>query len=769
MRSKLLLTLTVLILISVNSFSQDDLLSPIHKGKPHIHSENEILPNTTGQSGTGANIDVLYHKIFWRINPDSAVKYIRGNVQTNFKTIVANVTSISFDLNSVLLVDSVRFRGARLPAGNITRAGHIVTIALGATLANNFIDSLTIYYRGTPPAATGAAQGYQRGVDATAGNYINTLSESYEDRDWWPCKADMQDKIDSMDIRISVPWATPTAGDTFWVASNGKLVDSAISGNNRIFTFKHRYPIATYLVSVCVAKYNKYHRNINLNGTNIPVVYNLFRGKSAASYTNILAAMDSQNVALRKFSTKFGDYPFKNEKHGFYEGLGGAAGMEHQTFSAIASGFLTSLPTLTHELAHQWFGDNVTFATWNDLWLAEGFARYSEALFREIVSNSPALAFTTRNTIKTDALANTTQSTWIPDGFANNSNNIWTTPYGGNVYDRGAMIVSMLRSLSGDTKFYQALTNYQTQYTGKAVTTDSLKNKFNEVLGMNINEFFRDYVGGSGKAAAAVGGVGHPTNQVIWDTTTVGGTTTLYLKQGTQTRTAGTNVTYFNGPVVVKATNGVKDTTITYFDWGGGTLSYAGDGLSDSVRGNLLAYPLSFIPTSMLYDDSARTMTQGTTAVSATNIEGYIWYGGSDANWNNAANWSACCGVPPVSGADITIATTINQPTLPANISVRNLTINTGKNLNIGNFALTITGKINGTGTLTGSAISELTLTGNAGDINFNQASAATNLLNKFTMVPGSSANLNSMLTANQCTVTGSNLIIKTGVTLTTN
>jgi len=83
---------------------------------PHID-----VSNSTGQSGTGSNIDVKYHKVWWRINPDSIVTvssvkrgYIKGWVQTNFLTTQNNVSSISFDLNSTLTVDSVRFRGAKI-------------------------------------------------------------------------------------------------------------------------------------------------------------------------------------------------------------------------------------------------------------------------------------------------------------------------------------------------------------------------------------------------------------------------------------------------------------------------------------------------------------------------------------------------------------------------------------------------------------------------------------------------------------------------------
>ena len=308
-------------------------------------------PTSSGNSGTGDNINVIYHKVFWRINPDSSVKYIKGYVQTNFITTEPNVNQITFDFNSVLNVTAVQFRGANLPAANIVKSGNVLFIQLGATLAQNFKDSVKIFYEGTPPAASGAAQGYQKATSASAGTFITTLSESYEDRDWWPCKADMQDKIDSMDIIVSVPWAAPTAADTFWVASNGRLIDSTITGNNRIFTYQTRYPIASYLVFVAVARFTRFHRNpVDISGTPVPVMYYLFKGKSEATYNSIVAAMDRMNPVMQALSERIGDYPFKLEKHGYYDGLLGAGGMEHQTFSGMATNSLQSTKTLVHEL-----------------------------------------------------------------------------------------------------------------------------------------------------------------------------------------------------------------------------------------------------------------------------------------------------------------------------------------------------------------------------------------------------------------------------------
>lgn len=584
--------------------------------------------SSTGQSGTGANINVVYHRCEWTIDPRSG-KNISGTVTTYFKTTQANVSTINFDLNKNSFNNGslvVTYHGtACTKSFPSSGAVNILNITLPSNIpASNTLDSISITYSGTPPGVSGAAQGYQAGGSGS-NRYINTLSESYEDRDWWPCKADMQDKIDSMDIIVHVPWIT-ASNDTFWVASNGVLLDSTItSSTSRRFIYKTRYPIASYLVAVSVAKFTRYHRSVDVNGTTTPVVYYLL--SNASSKATKVANMDKINPVLQAFSNKFGDYPFKLEKHGYYDGLLGADGMEHQTFSSIAStGF--SLRTLTHELMHQWFGDNVTFATWNDLWLAEGFARYSEALAAELVPSLGYSAYSTLNGFKSSALSLNTASTWIPNSYMATSNLIWNSSYGSTVYERGSMIVSMLRALAGDAKFFQACTNYQTNMKGKAATTDSLKNYFNAVLGTDISAFFDDYVGGSGSGTTAVGGIGNPINTVNWNSPSAN---KLFIQMGSQSRTSGSNVSYFRGPVVVHATNAAsgwtKDTTITFFDWGGGNMSYAGNGLSAPTT--LLYYKLSFTPTHLFYDDSARTLSTGSTfklstlAASVINFSGH--------------------------------------------------------------------------------------------------------------------------------------------------
>lgn len=594
-------------------------------------TDNETSNNFSGQSGTGANIDVVYHRANWRLNPDSA-KAIKGDVTTYFKTIAPNVSVITFDLrqssfNNANLI--VRYHGTTCT--RTLSASNVLSITLPAAIAaNNTLDSVTISYYGVPPAASGAAQGFQIGVTSPGSqNYINTLSESYEDRDWWPCKADMQDKIDSMDIIVNTPW---TGADTFWVATNGKLIDSTISAGRRTFTFKNRYPMASYLVSLGVARYNRYYRGtVNVGGDLVPIVYYLFRGKTTTQYNAILTSMDYMTTLLVEFSNMFGLYPFRKEKHGFYEGLQGAGGMEHQTFSAMATSTLNSRQTLTHELIHQWFGDKVTFSTWADLWLAEGFARYGEVLAGEILPATGVNPLTELSNARNAARSNTTTPTRITS-FAN-SNAVWSSNNASATYDRGCMVVSMLRALAGDDKFYEACRNYLNETSGsgfKSANTDSLKNNFNSVLGTDLTPFFNDYVLGTG----------HPTYTIHWQPKVGGG---IYVSVGGQTRTAGSTVAYFNSPIVLRVQgSGGQDTSIVFYDltdgnFASGNLAMAGNGISAPVGGNRLLFPLSFTPTTVTFDPGLKTLGGGSTLqVSTLDLQVINFEVNATANGNNA-------------------------------------------------------------------------------------------------------------------------------------
>lgn len=544
---------------------------------------------STGNSGTGANIDVKYHRFDWRINPDSA-RALKGSVTTYFKTITNNVTEISFDLHNNLTVTAVRFRGSNR---TFNHSSHKLTITLGATLSNDFLDSLTIYYQGTPPAQSGGAEGFKRS-SFNSSNYIWTLSESYEDRDWWPCKADMQDKIDSIDFVVSVP-------NGFWVAANGKLVDSSQVGSNRIFKIKHRYPIASYLVAIGVGKYNRYHRGtVNIGGTNMPVVYYILQGRSVNS--SLLNTLDKVKEELVLYSNLFGDYPYKNELYGMYE-FGFSGGMEHQAFSGMSYSAMGSWSIIAHEVAHQWFGNKVSFATWNDLWLAEGFAKYLEVIAAQNISGLGS-ASSHLNSIRNSARSGAATPARIPNSSMNNSDQIWSTSYGSAVYSRGAMVISQLRALLGDDKFFLACRNYLNDpaLAYASATTEDLRDHMSAVAGYDLSAFFQDWVYDPGYA----------TYNVQWGNN--GKWINLQLNQTSRTSAGGKS--HMASPVVLRITgSGGKDTTVVVYHTADKVVK-AGNGLFSERNGNRVSYNLSFVPTGVSFDNSV-TMNSGTTGFMA--------------------------------------------------------------------------------------------------------------------------------------------------------
>lgn len=562
---------------------------------------------STGNSGTGANIDVKYHRFDWRINPDS-VKYIKGSVTTYFKTITSNVTNISFDLHDNLTVSSVRFRGANR---SFTHSSNKLNISLGTSLANDILDSLTIYYHGSPPNQTGGAEGFK--LSLSPSRYIWTLSESYEDRDWWPCKADMKDKIDSIDFIVNVP-------NGYWVAANGKLVDSSLVGSNRIFKIKHRYPIASYLVAIGVGKYNRYHRGtVNIGGTPVPIVYYILNGRSVS--TSLLNTLDKVKDELILYSNLFGDYPYKNELYGMYEfGFGG--GMEHQTFSGMSYSAMGSWSIIAHEVAHQWFGNKVTFATWNDLWLAEGFAKYLEVIAAQNISGLGS-ASSHLNSIRNSARSGAATPARIPNSSMNNSDQIWSTSYGSAVYYRGAMVISQLRALLGDDKFFLACRNYLNDpaLAYASATTEDLRDHMSAVAGYDLSAFFQDWVYDPGYA----------TYNVQWGNN--GKWINLQLNQTSRTSAGGKS--HMASPVVLRITgSGGKDTTVVVYHMAD-KIAKAGDGIFHVRDGNRVSYNLSFVPTGVSFDNLV-TMNTGTTSFLATlpiSIHDFQAKGAPTGNW----------------------------------------------------------------------------------------------------------------------------------------
>ncbi|MCC2544977.1 T9SS type A sorting domain-containing protein [Hymenobacter sp. BT175] len=433
--------------------------------------------------------DVKYYKLDIALENNS--RNVGGSVRIQARAGAQALDSLAFELFSTFTIDSVVVNGRR--AQGLRRVGGDVTAGLGASVPANSLFNALIYYRGTAPNGGSAAIG--NALDSRPDPTYNvpvtwSLSEPFHAYEWWPCKQVLTDKADSSDV-----WVTTAAINK--VGSNGVLQRvTPLPGNKSRYEWKSRYPIAYYLISVAVAPYIEYVNFANpAGGPQIPIVNYVYNN---AALNNFRAEMDRTPGFIENFSNLVTPYPFAREKYGHSMApIGG--GMEHQTMTT-QDGFTFTLTA--HELFHQWFGNNVTCASWEDIWLNESFASYGEYLSLHALA-SPANARSWMDQAHATAMSQAGGSVRVPD-----TTNVGRIFSGRLSYKKGAAVVHMLRYLlNDDTKFFRALRTYQNTYAGGTARTRDLQRIFEAEAGRSLTYFFQQWYAGQG----------HPTFSTRWN------------------------------------------------------------------------------------------------------------------------------------------------------------------------------------------------------------------------------------------------------------
>ena len=145
-----------------------------------------------------------------------------------------------------------------------------MVITLSTTQNSGVLDSLTISYSGIPTASTPGFGSFEQ-TTHNGDPIIWTLSEPYGALDWWPCKQDLNDKTDSIDVYITTPQFNPTS-EEYIAVSNGLEQSQVINGLNKTTYFKHRYPIPAYLIAIAVTNYEVYNHTVPNNGNPFDIV-----------------------------------------------------------------------------------------------------------------------------------------------------------------------------------------------------------------------------------------------------------------------------------------------------------------------------------------------------------------------------------------------------------------------------------------------------------------------------------------------------------------
>ncbi len=434
------------------------------------HTANKILNNKSTLTPDQQKIDISYYKLDLEILIDERI--IGGTLvaRVHFRTDQPDL--IELDLSSAMNVDSVKFFGEVWP---FEHDNHILKIpTLQITMHGGYDFSVEIFYGGTPiPSGFGSFN-----FDTYNGeDHVWTLSEPYGARDWWPCKDDPSDKADSMDIIISLP-------DDQIPVSNGLLINEVeIGDGKKKYHWKEKYPISTYLVSITTYPYRFWSDNyISPQNDTMPIDFYVYPNHYDMTYNNYLKTKEMITI----FSEKFGEYPFINEKYGHVE-FNRAGGMEHQTISSMGG---HSEWLIAHELAHQWWGNLVTCASFNHIWLNEGFARFGEALWQEEKYGVGAYrdfwsahAYYGPGTVYVE---NPTSTSEI---------------FNGNLsYNKAGWVLHMLRGILGDSIFFDVLKSYATNdsLAYNAVTTEKFQNVSEYISGLELDYFFDQWIYGEG-------------------------------------------------------------------------------------------------------------------------------------------------------------------------------------------------------------------------------------------------------------------------------
>ena len=435
-----------------------------------------------------ANYDLKYHKLEFNLDPSST--YLEGQITSHYVA-KEDLNQVVFDLTENMNVSDVY----HLSSGALLNFVHTVDdeliIDLPVLQNAGVMDSLKVIYSGNPVSS---GFGSYEQSDHNGSPIIWTLSEPYGAKGWWPCKQDLNDKIDLIDVFITTPKFNSNNEENIAV-SNGLEISQITSGQDKTTHFKHQYPIPAYLIAIAVTNYLTYNHVVDNNGSPFEIVNYVYPENHDNANQSTPITVDIMNL----FSGLFEEYPFSNEKYGHAQ-FGWGGGMEHTTVSFMG-GFSRGL--IAHELAHQWFGNKVTCGSWKDIWLNEGFATYLSGLVIENFDGFESFTAWKQNRINS-ITSQPGGSVYIIDNDTTSSR-----IFNGRLsYSKGAMVAHMLRKELNDAIFFESLQNYLADPDlsyGYAKSDDFIASVEETAQG-DLTEFFNDWLYGEG----------YPTYTIEW-------------------------------------------------------------------------------------------------------------------------------------------------------------------------------------------------------------------------------------------------------------
>ena len=420
-------------------------------------------------------IDVLKYTINVNIT-DFVTDTIRCNTTVKFTPKMNGQNKIRLDLLK-MFIDSVKFN-----TSNLTYTYNDTVIKVNLPLSYNTTDTIDIklYYHGKPQGDPSGWGGFY-----FTGNYAFNLGVGFGakphnyGRVWFPC---FDNFVEKSQYEFNI-----TSDTTKRAYCNGQLMSDTKVGNTRTRKWVMQNEIPSYLASVAVADYTQVSWTHTISTGTVPIIL--------AARPSDTTALKNGFVNFKNCLTGFENYygPYKWNRVGYCLVPFNNGAMEHATnisYPQVATSIAYEATLMAHEFSHHWWGDLMTCETQEDMWLNEGFASYSEYLFREWQYGKPTYMAAFRPTHE-DMLhyAHFREGKfWAVSGVPHQ----WT--YGDHVYKKGAVVAHTLRSYMGDTAFFNGLKYVMVQKAFKNMNSAEFKSLLEASSSQSLGNFFTDWV-----------------------------------------------------------------------------------------------------------------------------------------------------------------------------------------------------------------------------------------------------------------------------------
>lgn len=421
----------------------------------------------------GENIDVTHYEI--HINEIDFTNHTLQAQTIVTLTTLSATNAIELELKT-LTVSAVTSTDATI--SNFSQTGDVLTINLASSLAANATASFTITYGGNTFNESWGGIMWTNGYVCNMGVGFESIPHNLG-KCWFPCVDNFTDKA-TYDVYVTVP-------NDLTAVCGGNLEGTTDNGDGTK-TVHYNVPqeIATYHISFVAGDYVEWTDTYNGMERDIPITVYVKPNQAGLVQGTFVNVKDIANF----FENNFGPYPFNRIGYS----ITSVGCMEHIDNIGITSGVLTGNTSqeeyVAHEMSHMWFGNKVTCATAEQMWLNEGFAQFCGVFYRSGIYGESDFQQAMNTKINSITKWCKNESNWIP------LNNVpQTMTYDNNaVYNRGAVVVNTMMNYIGRETFLEGMRSYLNTYNYSAATSEQLRDALTNATGIDMNGFFDTYV-----------------------------------------------------------------------------------------------------------------------------------------------------------------------------------------------------------------------------------------------------------------------------------